>query len=245
MRGGGESAEPPPSVQTARIAFDSASGERCCVALPAELIPGGAFLVLDDLPAGPATVVVDFFAEDFAPAIEDFAATCRTVPVDLGQACDPTRIASPSFESDPQSVNIIAGGQTNVETLVIHALPFVFDLYPSDGETVDDPVEFAFTVADAVTGIEEDTVDLELTLLVPEESSFRSLTKRIPLHFAACADGTEEPCSTDGDRDLVGFRALSDPTTLVPGPVDGRILALNQGDPPRSVDVEFGFEVAE
>lgn len=245
IRGGGETTEPPPSVRTARIDFHSEAGERCCVALPIELVPGGALLVLDDLPAGPATLVVAFFAEEFAPAIAEVAATCTTDPRDLGRECDPSRVAAPSFESDPQVVDIVAGGQTNVDMLAIHALPFVFDVTPENGDEVDDPVEFAFTVADAVTGIEEETVDLELTLQVPEGSSFRPLTKRIPLQFTACDDGTAESCSGDDDRDLVGFRARSDPTTLVPGPVEARILALNQGDPPRSVDFEFAFSVNE
>lgn len=242
-RGGGESTEPPASVRTARIVFDSISGEQCCVALPAEVIPAGAVLVLDDLPAGPATVVVAFFAEDFAPSVEGIADTCRTAPVALGSPCDLDRIATPSFESDPQMVNIIAGGQTNVADLIIHALPFLFDLIPGDGDTAEEPVEFSFTVADAVTDIEEESVDLELTLQVPDGNSFRSLSKRVPLYFSPCADGTPEPCSREGDRDVAGFRVHSDPTMLVPGPVDGRITALNQGDPPRAVDFEFGFEV--
>ncbi len=243
-RDGEESPDPPPSVQTARIAFDSATGERCCVALGADLIPGGALLVLDDLPAGPATVLVAFFAEDFAPTVDGFDGTCKTVPVSLGQPCDADRVASPSFESDPQNVDIIAGGQTNVADLIIHALPFVFDFSPENGEETEESVEFAFTVADAVTDIEADSVDLELTLQVPEGSSFRSLTKRVPLHLSPCADGSPEPCSADGDREISGFRANSDPTMLAPGPVDVRIRAVNQDDPPQDVDFQYGFEVA-
>jgi hypothetical protein len=243
MRGGGESPEPPPSVQTARIAFDSDTGERCCVALPAAAIPGGALLVLDDLPAGPATVLVAFFAEDFAPSVPGTDATCRTVPVELGQPCDPTRVASPSFESDLQSVEIVAGGQTNVADLVIHALPFIFDFAPGDGETVEDPVAFAFTVADPVTDVEEESVVLELTLQEPVGSSFRPLTKRVALQLSACSDGTEEPCSLEGDREVVGFHAQSDATMLLPGPVDVHIMAINQGEPPQEVDFAYEFEV--
>jgi hypothetical protein len=243
-RGGGESAEPPPSVETARVVFDSASGERCCVALPAALIPAGALLVLDDLPAGPATVFVSFFAEDFAPSVDGITLTCATLPVTLGTPCDPDRVASPSFESEPQSVDIIAGGQTNVMDLIIHALPFVFDFSPENGETVETPVEFSFTVADPVTNVEGDTVILELTVQIPDGPTFRPLTKRLPVHLSPCDDGTPEPCSRERDRELAGFRAQSDAALLLPGPVDVRILALNQGDPPQEVDFRYGFEVA-
>jgi hypothetical protein len=245
MRGGGETTEPPPTVQTARIDFNSDTGERCCVALPAAQIPGGALLVLDDLPAGPATVVVSFFAEDFAPSVDGTEATCRTVPVELGQPCDTTRVASPTFESDLQSVDIIAGGQTNVADLVIHALPFVFDFIPENGDTVEDPVAFAFTVADPVTDVEEESVVLEVTLQEPVGSSFRPLTKRVAIQLSPCSDGTAEPCSANGDREVVGFHAQSDATMLLPGPVDVHIMAVNRGEPPQEANFTYQFDVVE
>lgn len=244
-RGGGESPLPPPSVQTARVVFDSASGERCCVTVPASAIPAGALLVLDDLPAGPATVYVAFFAEDFAPAVDGISATCQTVPASLGSACDPLQVASPSFESDPLTVNIIAGGQTNVDDLVIHALPFVFDFTPVNEAVVETPVDFGFTVADAVTDIEPDSVVLEITVQVPDGPLFRPLTKRLPVTLDACADGTPRPCSTEGNRELAGFRAASGAALLAPGPVAVRILAINRGEPPQDVDFHYGFEVTE
>jgi len=241
----GEPSELGPTVQTARIAFNSDTGERCCVALPASQTPSGALLVLDDLPAGPATVIVSFFAEDFAPSVPGTEATCKTVPADLGRPCETTRVASPSFESDMQSVEIIAGGQTAAPDLTIHALPFVFDFIPENGETVEDPVAFAFTVADPVTAVEEESVVLEVTLQEPVGSSFRPLTKRVALQLSPCDDGTEEPCSLEGDREVVGFHAQSDATMLLPGPVDVRIRAVNQDEPPQAADFMYQFDVVE
>lgn len=246
-RDGTPTADPPPSVQTARVAFSSDSGEQCCVALPAEAVPSGALLVLDDLPAGPATVFVSFFAEDFAPSLEGFEVTCTTDPVDIGEPCDPLRVAAPTFETDSQRVDIVGGGQTNVPDLIIHALPFVFDFTPESGDTVDDPVAFAFKVGDTVTDIEEESVVLEVTLpeVQGQASSFRPITKRIELTLSPCSDGTAEPCSSDGDRDVVGFVAQSAATILLPGPVDVQITALNEGAPPQGVDFRYSFEVAE
>jgi hypothetical protein len=243
-RGGGESSAPPPSVQTARIVFESSSGENCCVAVPASVIPQGALLVLNDLPVGPGVVTVAFFAVDFAPAVDGISMKCSTSPASLGTACDTTQVASPSFESNPQAVDIIAGGQTNVPDLVIKALPFVVEFAPGNGEVADNPIQFTFTVADAVTGVEPESVVLEITVQIPDGPVFRPLTKRLPLILNECTDGTAAPCSPEGDLDLDGFAAESAPTTLVSGPVAVRILALNQGDPPQEVDFLYGFEVA-
>lgn len=242
-RGGGESSEPPPSVKTARIVFESGSGEKCCVAIDASLIPQGALLVLNDLPIGLGVVKVAFFAVDFAPAVSGVTLTCSTNN-NVGFACDPTQVASPSFESEPQIVNIIAGGQTNVEDLKITAKPFVVQFAPGNDETAENPVQFAFTVADAVTGVEPDTVVLEITVQIPDGPIFRPLTKRLPLTLVPCTDGTAEPCSETGNLDLDGYDAQSAPVSLVSGPVAVRILALNQGDPPQEVDFQYGFSVA-
>jgi hypothetical protein len=244
-RGGGESSLPPPSVKTARITFESATGEKCCVAIDSSLIPQGALLILADLPIGPGVVKVDFFPVDFGPTVPGIGLTCATNPASAGVACDPTLVASPSFESEPQVVNIIAGGQTNVEDLVINAVPFVVDFSPGNGETAANPVQFDFTVADAVTGVEPDSVVLEITVQIPDGPLFHPLTKRLPLTLTPCTDGTAQPCSNDGENlDLDGYGAQSAPVSLVSGPVAVRILALNQGDPPQEVDFTYGFEVA-
>lgn len=243
-RGGGETPQPPASAKTVRVVFRSSDGETCCVALDSALVPAGALLVLDDLPSGPATLVVGFFAEDFAPSVPGIGATCKTVPTTLGAACDPLRVASPSFESEPLAVNIIAGGQTNVTDLVIRALPFVVNFSPENGETVATPVQFQFTVADAVTGVEADSVVLELTVQIPDGPVFRPLTKRLPVVLMPCQDDSSQPCSAGGNLDLAGFKASSEPALLLAGPVDVRILAINEGDPPQEVDFTYAFEVA-
>ena len=105
--------------------------------------------------------------------------------------------------------------------------------------------QFAFRIGDPVTGVDEESVVLEVTLQEPQGSSFRPLTKRVALHPSACSDGSEEPCSLDGDRDVVGFVAQSDATLLLPGPVDVQITGVNQDDPVRGVDFRYAFEVAE
>src|SRR5262245_22819282 len=90
--GGGMSTELPPG----RIVFQSESGEACCGAGDAELLRG-ALVVVDNLPAGPATVTFAGFATDFAPAVPGITETCETIPADAAQPCDPQRVASPAF----------------------------------------------------------------------------------------------------------------------------------------------------
>lgn len=243
-RGGGESSAPPPSAKTARVVFESTNGEACCIALPASLVPQGALLVLDDLPVGLATVTVSFFAEDFAPSAEGIMLSCKTIPTNLGTLCDPFRVASPSFTSQPQVVNIVSGGQTNVEDLIITAVPFVVTFSPDNGEIVPAPVTFDFTVADPVTDVDPESVALELTVQVPDGPVFRPITKRLPLVLSPCADSSSEPCSLAGNQDLEGYKASSSPAFLLPGPVDVRILALNLADPPQEVDFNYVFTAA-
>lgn len=242
-RGGGETTEPPPSVKTGRIVFRSSTGEECCVVVDPAALPGGALVVLDDLPVGQATIVVSYYAGDFGPAVEGITLTCTTIPPSLGRPCDPDRVASPSYESDPLVVNVVGGGQTNVGDLAINAYPFIVEFQPENDEAVEAPVGLTFTVADPVTNVEPGSVVLEVTVLVDDGGGFRPLTKRLPLTLSPCTDGSPTPCSPEGNLDLDGFRAATAPLFFLPGPVDVRILATNQGDPPRDVDFEYGFEV--
>lgn len=249
-RGGGSSSTLPPTVVTGRVVFRSATGEACCVAVdPTLLTPptGPALLVLDDLPIGPATVTIAGFSTDFAPAVPGITLTCRTVsPIGVAP-CDATRNASPAFESAPLAVNILAGVQINLGEIDVQALPFVLDDFlPAQQSAVEPPVQFDFTIADAVTGVAADSVALDVTVMVPDEerpSVFRSLTKRIPLTLAPCADGSAEPCSPDGDLELDGFHAAGVAERLPEGPAEVRITGRNLADPARAVDFRYVFDV--
>jgi hypothetical protein len=249
-RGGGSSPGLPPSVVTGRIVFQSDSGEACCVAVDPSLLsptePGQALLILDDLPPGRATVVVSGFSTDFAPAPPDIPVTCKTVPPTAAMPCDPVRIASPAFESAPLVVNIVAGAQTNLGEVDIVSLPFLAAFSPVQNEVVTPPFRFDFTVVDAVTGIRAESVAVEVTFQVAEGEPpvFRPITKRVPIDLSACADGTEAPCSTEGDFDLVGFKAGGNAPALPVGPVEARIMAANLANPPRTLDFRYPFVVA-
>lgn len=252
---GGTPSVLPPIVQTGRVVFRSANGFACCVAadpalLPPQPKPGQPTLVLDRLPIGPATVVIDGFVEDFAPAPPGVGETCATVNTTGVKPCDPTRNASPAFESDPLRVTIVGGVRVNLGAVDVSALPFVLpDFEPPQNTAVPLPVEFLFTVADAVTGIEEESVALDITLDVPqgEPPVFRSLTKRVPLELFPCRDGGSNPCSAEGDENLAGFDAQSTAEYLEylpPGPVEARITAKNNANPPRDLDFRYVFVVA-
>jgi hypothetical protein len=233
---------------TGRVVFRSESGESCCVAVdPTLLSPNNAssaLLVLDDLPPGPATVTIAGFTTDFAPAVPDVTDTCTTFPASAGSPCDPVRVAAPAFESSPLAVSIVAGAQTNLGEVDIAALPFVSSFSPAQDVSVPSPVGFDFTVVDAVTGIRADSVVLEVTFQRAEGEPpvFRAITKRVPLDLDECADGSEEPCSPEGDLDLVGFNATAS-FELPEGEVDAHISAENLAPTPRRFDLRYPFQV--
>jgi hypothetical protein len=245
----------PPIVKTGRVVFRSASGFACCVAtdpalLPPDPKPGQPSLVLTNLPIGPATVVIDGYVEDFAPAPAGVVDTCATINTTGVKPCDPTRQASSAFDSDPLNVNIVGGVRVNLGAVDVSALPFVLPGFlPPQNSTVPLPIEFLFTVVDAATGIEEESVALDITLDVPEGEPpvFRSLTKRVPLELFACRDGGNNPCGPQGDDNLAGFEAQSNAEYLeyLPaGPVEARITAKNNANPPRDLDFRYVFVVA-
>lgn len=251
---GGSPSVLPPIVMTGRVVFAASNGEQCCVAvdpilLPQNPQPGQATLVLDDLPVGPATVTVDGFTENFAPAPPGVTATCKTVNTTGVAPCDASRNASPAYTSDPVEITIFPGVRVNLGDVDVAALPFVLEFIPPQNATVPLPVEMAFTVVDAETGIAEPSVTLEITLDVPqgEPPVFRRLTKRVALALDACSDGSGEPCSADGDNALAGFKARGVSEYLAylpPGPVEARITAQNLADPPRDLDFRYAFVVA-
>jgi hypothetical protein len=257
-RGGGTSTALPVIVRTGRIVFQSESGEACCVALDPVLISGEnspGLAVLDDLPAGPATVTVSAFATDFAPAVAGISTTCTAIPASAAHPCDPTRVAPPAYASDPLSVDILPGVQTNIGQVSMNALPFLFDFVPIQGEETMEPVGFDFTVVDAVTGVRNMSVGLEVrfqveegvavvtpTTRTPERPSFRLVSKRIPVQLAACADNTASPCSEQG-LGLVGFTATGQGVNMPSGIVEAHITAANEGNPPQQLDFGYPFTI--
>ena len=251
QRGGGTSNQVPPSVTTVRIVFQSEGGESCCVAVD-PLALGNFILVLDNLQPGPAVVSVAGFGTDFAPAVPGVTETCETIPAEVAEACDPTRVAPPAYESDPLPVTIVAGVQTDIGTVDLNAYPYALDAQPGQGETVVPTpsapypiVPFAFTVADAVTNIQEESVALELMFTVQESGGFRMVTKRVPLQepLVPCEDGTTTPCSDSGTQDLAGFKATGVAEALPTGCVDVHISAQNTDDVPRDLDFRYGINV--
>jgi len=237
--GGGEStAQLPAAVQTVRVTFDSEAGLQCCLAINPTTVPidpasGLRLLVLDQLPPGPATFTLTAFATDFAPAADGVTQICPTSPPGVGQACDATRPASPAFQSQSQPVTIVAGTRTQAIDIGLVAWPFVFDLQPPPGDSAASPVPVAFTIADAVTGIDGSTIEV----------SFRSLSKRVAVTLSPCDDNTASLCSQQGHLQVMGFRAVSTPVPLPTGKVSLSITGDNLASPPEHLDFTYDFTV--
>jgi hypothetical protein len=169
------------------------------------------------------------------------------MPADIAQPCDPVRVASPAFESAPLAVNILGGVQTNLPEVPLDSYPFLLDGYsPAQDTSVTPPVQFAFTVVDAVTNINPSSVAVDVTFNVPtaEPPSFRPVTKRVLISLDPCDDDdTGDTCSPNGNLDLAGFKAAGTAPELPVGPVEARIVAENLGLPPRSMDLRYSFDV--
>jgi hypothetical protein len=240
--GGGESTvQLPGAAQTVRVTFDSEAGLQCCLAInpttvPIDPVSGLRLLVLDKLPPGPATFTIAAFPTDFAPAPEGFTELCATSPPGVGQACDATRPDNnASFQSQPQAVTIVAGTRPPTIDIGLVAWPFVFDLQPPPGDSVASPVPVAFTIADAVTGIDGNSITVE--------ASFRSLSKRVAVTLSPCDDKTASLCSEQGRLQVMGFRAVSTPVYLPPGQVSLSISGNNLASPPEQLDFTYDFTV--
>ena len=250
---GGSPSILPDICNIGRVVFSSSTGEQCCVAvepylLPPKATPDNPGLILTDLPIGPATITIDGFTEDFAPAPPGVTKQCATVNREGVYPCDTTRNASPAFGSDPLDVTIVGGVRINLGAVDVVSLPFVLDFLPPQNTAVTPPVNMAFTVVDATTGIAAESVGLEITLDLPqgEPPVFRPITKRVEIELIPCLDGSGRPCSPDGSLDLSGFKArgVSQYLAYLPaGPVQARITAQNLAQPPRDLDFTYMFNV--
>jgi hypothetical protein len=241
----------PPIVETGRVVFRSSNGESCCIAVDPALLPpmpqqGLRVLVLDDLPIGRATVAISGYVQDFAPAPAGVTATCRTQSSIGVRPCDPTLKASAAYESDPVPVTILPGALVNLGAIELAALPFLLDFTPPQNTQALQPVDLAFTVVDARTGIAAPSVALDVTSNVAqgEPPVVRPQTRRVPLELDPCLDGSARPCSPQGNLSLSGFKARGVAEPLSPleaGPVTARITAQNLADPSRDLDFSYLF----
>lgn len=226
----------PAAVKTVRISFDSDAGLHCCLAvdptsLPIDPASGRHFLVLDQLPTGGATIALAGFAVNFAP-IADAVATCPTDPAGAGQACDATRIAPATFLSDPQRVTIVGGTETSAGDIPVFAVPFVFNLNPDIGGNAVNPVTATFTVADAASGIDSQSVSYDIA-----GASSAALT------LTACDDATTTTCSSGGALHVAGFKVVRQAQTLDLGDAEAHIGARNLAPTPRTLDFSYTFSV--
>ena len=197
-------------------------------------------LVLDDLPIGPATVTISGYIQGFAPAPADVTTTCKTVNTSGVAPCDPSRLASPAYESAPKAVTILPGTRVNLGDVDIFALPFLLDYVPPQDSQAQSPLALRFTVVDADTGIAASSVALDVTF----EAAQPPAPQRLPLTLLACADGGDEPCSAQGSLGVSGFKAqatVAYPPALPVGAVTVRITAENLAAPPRGLDFAYRF----
>jgi parallel beta-helix repeat protein len=230
----------PAAVQTARIVFVSNGGGSCCIAVNPTLLPidpttGRGFLVLDQLPIGPATLTLAGFATDFAPAQAGVTNLCPTDPAGTGAACDAVRLATPSFESNPTAVTIAEGTETNAGDIPVFSLPFLLNFTPDSGSTVANPVSVAFTVVDAVNGINRQSIALNVSQNGVPVGGLNTVN--------ACSDASAAPCSAGGTLGVTGFKVTGQAQTLNLGSAQVRIQASNLAPTPRALDFSYQFQV--
>lgn len=224
----------PAAVQTIQIVIRSDAGTRCCLAVSPQSVPSGV-LVLDALPAGPATVTLAGFATDFAPAPSGVTSECAVDPAGAGRACITSRYAAPSYQSDPQPVNIVTGAETDAGDIPVYAVPFLLTLKPVPNSAVTSPPSFMYTVVDAVSGVDGSTINLAV-------APNGQLPVNVGLTVTACSDHTGTPCSPCGQLGVAGFVVSSATTSVAAGTAQVRIDATNLASPPRSLDFTYPFE---
>lgn len=231
----------PDAVKTLRVVFESEDGQlRCCVAVdplsaPPVNDPNSIqhFVELVQPPAGEATLRIDGFATDFVPTINGITDTCEVSPASAVKGpCHQTRPSTPSFRGGPTHVSIPAHGRGDAGDIPFLAAPFLLELQPMPGDDVMSPVAFTFIVGDAVTGVDVDSIQLDI--------SDGGAPVPINLNLTPCDDKSAQTCSADGDLMVTGFQAESVPVPLA-GPVQVRIRALNLAPTPQVLDFIYNF----
>jgi len=226
----------PPSVTTVRIVFESPD-LRCCIAIPRGSIRE---VVLQPLPPGPATVTLTGYPGNTAPAPPGGPTTvCPTLPEGIGDACVLGAPDTPSFTSDPTSLTIQPGGIADVGEIQVHSAPFLVapSRMPSPGETAASPVQIGFVVADATSGIDPLSVQVELT-------NANGDTSALPMDLTPCDDASDSTCTPGGSLEVKGLRASAAAQILPAGNSSVRVIARNLNDPPQSLDTSWQFRAA-
>jgi hypothetical protein len=237
---GGAAAFPAPipnSVNAIRFIFSPDAGESCCVAV---LRGSQAFeerrIQLASVPEGPATLIVDGFPTDFAPApaFTD-GNTCATREPG-GSPCTGDDTQLPSWRSDDIDLDVVPG--VNVVDVDVHSVPFLLDLDPADGATVNESrPTISFTAVDANFDVDVENVRLQQDDL----PAFAEILETDP-----CRDDDSElpDCSEGGALDVQGYFVTARPIEpLDDGATDLRIRLENTAATPRSAQSDTTFNV--
>jgi len=143
------------------------------------------------------------------------------------------RPATPSFRSDPTHVVIPSSGRGDAGDIPFLAVPFLVDLEPPPGTETMSPVTFAFTVADAISGIDQSSIRVDVT-------GSDGTPVAVDLNLSSCADTGAQTCSENGSLMVSGFKGTSVPVP-VGGPVQARIRATNLAPTPQTMDFTYEF----
>lgn len=232
----------PPSVSAIRFLFrPAAPAPACCITV---LRGSQAFtdrrLLLANVAAGPATLEVNGYPANFAPNA-GVTLTCPTNPAGQGVPCSGSQTTLPSFGSDPIPVEVVQG-ERNVVDVDVHSLPFLLDLDPADGATVDTRQPLvSFAVVDAANDVDPD-VNIRLR-------SLPITTQATILDSEECDDGdtigSVPDCSEDGELEVRGYIITSEsPQQLPIGVAELRIRASNTASPVRDMESNTTFVIA-
>lgn len=231
----------PDAVKTLRIVFEGEDGFRCCVAvdpLAAPQAPGSLkhLIELDRPPAGEALLRIDGFSTDFAPTINGITEVCAIIPATAVKGpCDPGRLWPPSFSSRPKRVVVPSSGRGDAGRLELPSTPFLVEFQPPQNAQAMSPVSFSFTIADALFGIDPDSVELDVSADGGEALA-------VPVELTVCDDAETATCSPDGDLSVTGFKVQSLPVPL-DGGVAARIRASNLAPTPEVMEFTYSFAV--
>jgi hypothetical protein len=234
---GGFGTQIPSSVRTVRIVLDTQKTGRCCIAVSSSL--PARRVVLDNIANGAAVISVAGFATDFAPTAGEGDTQCATDPIDVGTPCDAVRLASPSFQSDAKSFDVAPGTLTEIGSIEIPAVPFVVTAQPAPHGAAVRPVSIQLTVADAVTGVDANSIALVVTPESGSESVVRLRT------LVPCADGSPQPCSAGGALQVSGFIIEGEPVDIATGAATLQAQARNLASPSRALNFAYPFAVVD
>jgi hypothetical protein len=230
----------PDSVKTLRVVFEGEDGYRCCVAVdplaaPQDPTTNRRFIEIDRPPAGEAILRIDGFPTDFVPTINGITEVCPMIPPAVVKGpCEQGRIWPPSFRSRPKRVVVPSSGRGDAGKIELPAVPFLVDFQPPQDAVIDSPVSFTFTIADAISGIDESSVQLDV---IDGNNS-----TPIALDLVACDDEEPMTCSPNGELAVMGFKVQSASVPLTSS-VEVRIRATNLAPTPETMDFIYSFRI--